>query len=427
MESNLLSATEAARQIASGRLSSETLVRACLDRIAEREEIVGAWQVLDHDRALAEARARDRGSVAGPLHGIPFAAKDVIETSDLPTGYGSAIYRNYQPSRDAACLALVRAAGGILLGKTVSAEFAFFTPGKTANPHNPNHTPGGSSSGSAAAVADYMVPLAFGTQTAGSVIRPAAFCGVVGYKPTFGLISRAGVLSFAESHDTVGVFARTVQDVALITSVASSRPALREVRHVKQPVVVGLCRTPDWDKASDEARLVIMDVFKRLSAAGVRVSEVTMPVWFNDLGRAQATVMAFEAARSFAHERRSHGTEISPAFRALLEQGDRCSVRAYDEAMALARAGRRELQSGLERTDILLTLSAPGEAPEGLSSTGDPIFNRAWSLLKVPCIHIPTARGARGLPLGFQLIGRVGDDARVLSLAAWAERTTQEG
>src|SRR6266481_6781145 len=244
-----LSARDAAREIAAGRLSSETLVAACLDRIATREPVVGAWHHLDRAAALAAARRCDASPPSGPLHGIPIAVKDLIDTSDMPTGYGSAIYEGHRPAADAACVALARASGAIVLGKTVTTEFACFTAGKTANPRNPAHSPGGSSSGSAAAVADGMVPLALGTQTAGSVIRPAAYCGVVGFKPSFGVIPRAGVKPLADSLDTIGVFARSIEDAAFFAGVLSERPALRHLAVPQQAPRFGLYRTPLWDQA----------------------------------------------------------------------------------------------------------------------------------------------------------------------------------
>src|SRR5216684_2101833 len=244
-----LSARDAAREIAAGRLSAEALVAACLERIAAREPVVGAWHHLDRGAALAAARCCDTSAPSGPLHGIPVAVKDLIDTVDMPTGYGSAIYAGHRPAADASCVALARGAGAIVLGKTVTTEFACFTAGKTANPRNPAHTPGGSSSGSAAAVADGMAPLALGTQTAGSVIRPAAYCGCVGYKPSFGLINRAGVKPLADSLDTVGVLARTVEDAAFFAGVLSERPALRHLAVPSAAPRFGLYRTPVWEEA----------------------------------------------------------------------------------------------------------------------------------------------------------------------------------
>ena len=418
---DLPSAVDAAASIAAGELTAERLVRACLERIDAREAEVGAWEHLDPELALVQARRRDAEPARGPLHGVPVGVKDIIDTTDLPTGYGSALYRGHRPARDAACVALVRMAGGIVLGKTVSTELAYFAPGRTANPAELRHTPGGSSSGSAAAVADAMVPVAFGTQTAGSVIRPAAFCGVVGYKPSFGLINRSGILPFAESLDTVGTFGRTVADAALLASVASGRPALAAVEPGPAPRV-GLWRTAQWEQASTAARAAVMDASSRLAGAGAAVADAELPAWFADLSAAHVTVMAFEAARAFAHERLVHEPRLSQTLRALLDQGAACPPRRYDEAVALARAGREELARVFERHDVLLTPSAAGEAPVGLGSTGDPLFNRTWTLLGTPCVHLPGFAGPAGLPVGVQLVGRAGDDAGILAAAAWAER-----
>jgi amidase len=420
---NLLSAAEAARRIAAGRLSSERLVRACLDRIAERDPEVGAWEQLDPDAAIAQARARDASPPLGPLHGVPVGVKDIIDTADLPTGYGSPIWAGHRPRCDAACVALVRAAGGIVLGKTVTTEFAYFTPGRTANPHDLGHTPGGSSSGSAAAVADHMVPLALGTQTAGSVIRPAAFCGVVGYKPTFGTVSRAGVLPFAESLDTVGAFARDVAGAALLVAVAAARPDLGTVdadAPARAPRI-GVHPATSWGSAAEASRHALADAAARLDRAGAEVADADPPAWFADLPDAQRTVMAFEAARAFAPERRDHGDRLSPTLRALLDDGDRHSPAEYLDALRLARAGRQALAALFERHDLLLTPSAPGPAPPGLAATGDPMFNRAWTLLGTPCLHLPTGTAPGGLPVGVQLVGRPGGDAQLLAMAAWAE------
>ncbi len=254
-----LTVREAAQHIAERRISAEALVAAYLDRIEARETVVGAWQYLDREQALATARQRDAEPPRGPLHGVPIAVKDLIDTRNMPTSYGSPIYRGHQPTADASCVALARAAGAVVLGKTVTTEFATFTPGKTANPRNPAHTPGGSSSGSAASVADGMVPLAFGTQTAGSVIRPGAYCGCVAYKPSSGLINRTGAKPLADSLDTVGVFARSVEDAAFFAGVLAERPALRHLAVPQQAPHFGFYRTPVWD-AAEPATAAALDV-----------------------------------------------------------------------------------------------------------------------------------------------------------------------
>jgi Asp-tRNA(Asn)/Glu-tRNA(Gln) amidotransferase A subunit family amidase len=340
----------------------------------------------------------------------------------MPTGYGSPIWRGHRPARDAACVALVRGAGAVVLGKTVTTELAYFSPGRTANPHDLGRTPGGSSSGSAAAVADHMVPIAFGTQTAGSIIRPAAFCGVVGYKPSFGTISRSGVLPFAESLDTVGSIAGSVADAALLVSVAAGRPDLLVHAGAGQAPRVAVYRSAAWDQVSAGSQIALDGAARRLAEAGGDVSDAALPEWFAELPGAQATVMVFEAARSFAPERREHGDRLSPQLRALLDEGTDCSPAKYLDALALAQAGRQELAALFHRHDLILTPSAPGEAPVGLDSTGDPRFNRAWTLLGAPCVHLPTGSGDAGLPVGVQLVGRPGDDARLLVSAAWVER-----
>ncbi len=416
-----LTVREAARQIAERRLTAEALAAAYLDRIEAREGIVGAWQHLDRDQALAEARQRDGEAPRGPLHGIPIAVKDLIDTVDMPTAYGSPIYRGHRPAADAACVALARAAGAVVLGKTVTTEFATFTPGKTANPHNPAHTPGGSSSGSAAAVADGMAPLGFGTQTAGSVIRPASFCGVVGYKPSFGLICRAGVKPLCDSLDTVGVFARTIEDAAYFVGVVTERPTLRHLALPGRPPRFGVYRTPMWPQA-EPASAAALDVARAaLERAGAVVEEVAIAPEHEGLTAAQDKIMGFETCRALADERIRHSAELSPRLAQLLDVGMAVGAGEYDAARALAEAARAALARFFGACDAVLTPAAPGEAPAGLGYTGDPVFNRMWTLLGTPCATLPTQWGESGLPTGVQLVGRVGDDARLMSCAAFLE------
>ncbi|HZO96988.1 MAG TPA: amidase [Gaiellaceae bacterium] len=416
-----LSATEALRQITSGTLSSHELVRACAARVAEREEEVGAWEHLELDRALETARQRDRESRPAPLRGIPVGIKDVIDTVDMPTSYGSALYRGHTPRRDAACVALLRAAGAVIVGKTACSEFAFSSPGRTANPRNLAHTPGGSSGGSAAAVADRMVPIAIGTQTAGSIIRPAAYCGVIGFKPTYGLISRAGVFPFAESLDTVGVFSRTVADARLVTSVLGRRPALSSRGRARRPRI-GIYLTHDWEHAEGDTRETIRDAADRLAGAGVAVERVPLPDALAGVTEAQMTIMAFEAAQSFAHERFAGGyAGLSPALREFLEAAARRTPREYDESLKVVQRASLAVDALLARHDVLLTPSTTGRAPAGLSSTGDPLFNRMWTALGVPAIHVPTRIDSDGLPLGVQLVGAAGEDRKLLDVAELVE------
>jgi Asp-tRNA(Asn)/Glu-tRNA(Gln) amidotransferase A subunit family amidase len=417
-----LTASEAARQIADRRITAEELVSACLDQIGGREAVVGAWQYLDPERALAAARQRDREPPRGPLHGIPIAVKDLIDTADMPTAYGSPIYRDHRPAADASCAALARAAGAVVLGKTVTTEFATFTPGKTANPRNPAHTPGGSSSGSAAAVADGMVPLAFGTQTAGSVIRPGAYCGCVAYKPSFGLINRAGVKPLADSLDTVGVFARSVEDAAFFAGVLSERPALRHLDLPQTPPRFGLYRTPVWHEAEPATAAALDAARAALEQAGAEVTELAIAPEHRGLTEAQDTIMWFETVRGLAHERLEHSAELSPRLAQLIDTGMAIGADVYDQALARAAAGRAGLDAFFGHCDAVLVPAAPGEAPAGLGNTGNPIFNRMWTLLGVPCATLPARWGANGLPTGVQLVGRMRDDVRLMACAAFLEQ-----
>ncbi len=417
-----LSAREAARRIAERRLTAVELATAYLDRIEAREGVVGAWQYLDREQALAEARRRDAEPPRGPLHGVPIAVKDLIDTVDMPTGYGSPIYRGHRPAADAACVALARAAGAVVLGKTVTTEFAAFTPGKTANPRNPAHTPGGSSSGSAAAVADGMAPLAFGSQTAGSVIRPAAYCGVVGYKPSFGLISRAGVKPLADSLDTVGILAGNVEDAAFFAGVLTERPALRHLAMPEQPPRFGLYRTPMWDEA-EPATAAALDIARAaLERVGAAVVELAIAPEHHGLDKVQDAVMGFEMCRSLAYERIGHSAELSPRLAQMLDAGMAIGADVYDAALARTEAARAGLDGFFGGCDALLVPAAPGEAPQGLGYTGNPVFNRMWTLLGVPCATLPARWDANGLPTGVQLVGRSRDDARLMACAAFLEQ-----
>jgi len=421
-----LTVRAAAQEIAARRLSAEALTAACLDRIAAHEGVVGAWHYLDRDAALAAARHRDSEPPRGPLHGIPIAVKDLIDTADMPTGYGSPIYEGHRPAADAACVALARAAGAVVLGKTVTTEFACFTPGKTTNPKNPAHSPGGSSSGSAAAVADGMVPLAFGTQTAGSVIRPASYCGCVGYKPSFGVIPRAGVKPLADSLDTIGVMARTVEDAAFFTGVLTERPAVRDVKMPASPPRFGLYRTPMWGEAEPSTMAALDRARAALERAGAWIAEIVVPPEHQGLTAAQETIMGFELVRALAYERLAHSAELSPRLAQQLDQGLTVGADAYDAAIAETNAARARLDGFIGPCDAMLTPAAPGEGPPGLGYTGNPVFNRMWTLLGVPCVTMPAVWGDSGLPTGVQLVGRVGDDARLMAAGLFLERALAE-
>jgi amidase len=412
---------DAAREIAAKRLGVAEYVGAWLERIDAREETVGAWQVFDREAVIAAARRRDNEPPQGPLHGIPVAVKDVIDTVDLPTGYGSPIYNGHRPAADAACVALARAAGAVVFGKTVSTEFAYFTPGRTANPYNPAHTPGGSSSGSAAAVGAGMAPLAFGTQTAGSILRPAAYCGVVGYKPSFGLIPRAGVKALADSLDTVGVIARNVADAAFVVGVLTDRRALREI-DAPLPPRIGFCRTAMWDEAEPATQAALDRARVALLAAGARIDDIAVPDAHRGLTAAQDMVMSYEMPRTLAYERIYRAAEISPRLAQLFDHGMTIGADKYDAALAGTRAARLRLDAFFGDCAAIIVPAAPGEAPEGLAYTGNPVFNRMWTLLGTPAVTIPAGKGPGGLPVGIQLVGPIGDDARLMECALFAER-----
>ncbi len=422
IEPNQLSAAEAARRIAAGELKSEALVAACLARIAAREPEVRAWAFLEPEAALAQARALDRERPRSALHGVPVGIKDVIDTADLPTEYNSPIYRGHRPRADAACVAVLRRAGCVILGKTVTTEFANNHPGKTRNPRNPSHTPGGSSSGSAAAVADDMVPLALGTQTGGSTIRPAAYCGAVGCKPSFNSINRAGLKFVAESLDTIGLFARGAEDIALLLHVLSAR-ALPDFKAVagRKPRV-GLFRTPRWRDADATVQGAIEGAAARFAQAGATVTEFAPPQDYDRLYDEQARLMCFETARALAWEHAHHAAQLSKSLRSRIEDGWARPRADYDNARRIARDCRRRFAAAMQDCDFLLTPGTTGEAPATLATTGDSLFNRVWTLLGVPCVTLPFGTGPKGLPLGVQLVGPFDGDMELLAWARWAEQ-----
>ena len=415
--SHTLNAWEAAEAIAAGSLTSEALVRDCLQRIEERDPAIAAWTHLDPQQALAQARDRDRASGSGPLHGVPVGIKDIIDTADMPTTYGSPIYADNQTAWDAACVALLRQAGAVIMGKTVSTEFAMYEPGKTANPHNPAHTPGGSSSGSAAAVASEMVPLALGSQTAGSIVRPASFCGVVGYKPTHSDFSLGGIKLLSQTLDTLGGFARCVQDLALLRAVLMGSPA--QLTTPAQPPRIGLCRTPQWPQATAATQEAVETAARRFADAGAQVEEVTLPAEFDGLVEAQTTVQIFEGVRCCAYELTQRRDELSASTQKLLGPGENLSYAEYRSALQLAASCRSALPAVFAAHDVLLVPSAAGEAPAGLGATGNPLFNRMWTLLHTPVISLPGLSGPQGLPVGVQAVAPLGADDHLLAAAAW--------
>lgn len=435
MTLNQLSATDAAQKVRDGEISSEELVQAHLDHIAEADAEVQAWIHLSAEKALDQARMRDtmrmQGASLGPLHGVPVAIKDIIDTAHVPTEYGSELHAGRIPTKDAAVVESLRSAGAVIMGKTVTAELASCGPGKTRNPHNTEHTPGGSSSGSAAAVASFMAPGALGTQTGGSVIRPASFCGVFGFKPTYGLIPRTGILMQSFSHDQVGTFARSVEDIALLTeslfghdagdqatSPLNARMPLSEVAASEPPADVRLAyvKTPLWDHAEPSTQEAFGELCDALEG---HIDEIPLSGSFEHVMDWHRTVVEADNAEAYAREYAAGEGKLHPCLRAQIERGQQ--VRAVDYIDALKK---RELLNGIlneifDEYDAIVTPAATGEAPEGLETTGDPVFCATWSFCGAPAISLPLMQGESGLPLGVQLVGRRGDDARLLRTANW--------
>ena len=420
-DTNRYSASEAAALIASGRLTAVQLAEDCLARVEQREQDVQAWAYIDPSEVLAQARARDAEEPRGPLHGIPVAIKDIIDTADMPTEYGSPIYAGHRPRADAACVALLKNAGAVIMGKTVTAEFAARAPGKTRNPLDTAHTPGGSSSGSAAAVADFMVPLALGTQTAGSVLRPAAFCGIVGFKPTFNIINIVGVKPNAQTFDTVGLMARSVADVARGLAAMTEQQAGFALPAVEKPRIA-FCRTPQWPHAEPATMAALEGAASRLAKAGASVREVALPAAFDALYDAKTRIGDYESSRGLAWERTHFPEKISAVLREKLAAADACTLEQYIAAQKLLVECRALLAETFGDFDVLLVPSARGEAPKGLTSTGDAVFNQIWTALHTPAVTVPVFTGPGGLPMGAQFVGAYGADKKTLACAEWAYR-----
>jgi Asp-tRNA(Asn)/Glu-tRNA(Gln) amidotransferase A subunit family amidase len=428
---------EAAQAIRRGNLSSEDLTHGLLERIASHEHTVQAFQWIDPARALDLARQADRrvgsGEALGPVHGIPVGIKDIVETRGIPTGMGSPIFDGYVPAGSATLVRQMEAAGAFVLGKTVTTEFAFFFPGKTRNPWNPKHTPGGSSSGSAAAVAMGFLSGAVGTQTNGSVIRPAAFCGVVGYKPTAGSISLDGVHPFSRSLDQAGVFARSVPDAALLAAVLVGKgnddPA-KETQHagiphevvpLSRPPRLAVVRSPVWRQADAHAQEHFLNMAARLRAAGAEVQEQELPPSFGEAHPLHRTVYYGEGARVFAELQRRERQRLSPRLNGAIDEGMVITDSALARALERQSQLTQELDAFLHSFDGVITPPTPGEAPKDLTQTGDPTFCTIWSLCGVPAVTIPAGQGPAGLPLGLQVVGSRSSDSRVLSVALWCD------
>lgn len=429
----LMSGAEAARAIAAGRLSSEELVRACLDRIGARDAEVGAWIWLNPELALEQASDADRvlarGQGVGPLHGVPVGIKDIIETRDMPTQNGFAGHEGRHTHRDAFCVGQLRDAGAVILGKTVTTELAVRTPGKTRNPRRGTHTPGGSSSGSAAAVADGQVPFALGTQTGGSVIRPASFCGIHGFKPSFGLIGRTGVTQMAPWLDTVGTYGRSVEDVAVLAeqmlatdpadpqAVPRSRPPLSRIAMEEPPrrPRLAFVRTPVWDKADAGAQRALEGF---AAALGDDCEEVELPGWMAEAWDWHRTLQTYGIAQCYGPLADEHGPKMSASLHEAVGRGREMTEAAYRHAIAQRRRVSAGLDEIFARFDAILCLPATGPAPEGHDWTGDPVFNAFWTYAGTPCVNLPLLE-VEGMPVGVQLTGPVGGDGPLLRTARW--------
>jgi len=422
-----------------GSCSSEELVTSCLKQIESRENVVGAWAFLDEEASLNQSRQADRrmkenDASALSLNGVPVGIKDIFDTHDMPTENGTVICQNRQPEQEAATIERLRNAGAVIMGKTVTAELAVYTPGKTTNPHDPARTPGGSSSGSAAAVASGMVPMAIGTQTNGSVIRPASYCGVVGYKPTFGMIPRAGILRQAPSLDQVGVFTRNVADSALLASVLTGRqerysdtlpwPTLdftMLMRKYDSSHRLAFARTPVWSESTSAAKDAFLAYVHDLKAD---IVELNLPEICNQAVTCHRTIMLCEMAHNYQSLYDEHRSQISPMLLSMLDEGREISLSEYLDAKNLSVEIAGCVDHVLRDFSAVLTPSTPSEAPEGLEATGSPIFSTLWSLCGVPAVSLPLLRGTSGMPLGLQLVSSRGTDSTLLQVAQWLEDNT---
>jgi Asp-tRNA(Asn)/Glu-tRNA(Gln) amidotransferase A subunit family amidase len=415
-------AGDAAERLKEGETTALALVRSCLERIGQLEPQIQAWQQLDAEGALARAAALDNERPGGTLDGIPIGIKDIIDVAGLPTTMGSPVYRDHVAQESAEVVRRLERAGAVIMGKTVTTEFAYFTPGKTHNPWNTAHTPGGSSSGSAAAVATGMVPAALGTQTAGSVIRPAAFCGIVGFKPTRGMVPNHGTLDYSPTLDQTGVLARSVADAGRVAGVITAGRIDGAAPQPASPLRLAAVRSPVWRAADAAQSGSFAAAVRQLGGAGATITEVELPAVFNDAHAAHNTIMTYEASQFFRTLQDAHRADLSDMLNRLIDAGRAIPAERYREAVALRQDLIEALDGFLADYDAIITPPARGEAPATLGETGDPTFCVMWTLTGVPALSIPVELGPRGLPLGLQIVGRSGDDDRVLSVAAWCER-----
>ena len=415
---NLLTATQAAAKLHDGSATSVELVEDCLARIAAREPEVHAWAFVDREIALAQAWARDRERPRGPLHGVPVGIKDIFDTHDMPTAYGSQIYKDHKPMNDTAVVSLLRLAGAVILGKCVTTEFASPVPIGTRNPHDPARTPGVSSSGSAAAAADFMVPLAIGSQTGGSTILPAAFCGVVGFKASLTGIDRGGIRHLRPTIDTMGLFARSIEDIALLRSVlVGEANQKRDV--ATERVRIGVCRTPHWSEAEPETVRALESAVRALSAAGAQVMDAEWPDVFAGIEHSFRVIVRVEGMRAMHWEARHHLATMNHWLKRELAASDEPDPAQYEEAQVHSLACQRALAKLFECCNAIITPSTCGEAPADLVSVSNSAFNRVWTLMRGPCLTIPAFAGPNGMPVGLQIVGPAGQDARTIALAGW--------
>src|SRR4051812_2430201 len=417
----LLSALDLARRVEAGEITPEGVVDLCAAAIAAREDDVGAFTHLAVDVARKFARENADQLRAAPLRGLPVGLKDIYDTHDMPTEYGSAAYKGHRPASDASSFTMLRRAGGVILGKTVTTEFAHQQTGKTRNPHNLEHTPGGSSSGSAAAVGAGMIPIATGSQTAGSVIRPGAYCGVAAFKPSYKLIPTIGVKCYAWSLDTVGLYAAGVADVAFAIA-AMTGPDLRVDRAAPPPPRVALVRTHIWADASPDMQNALDTTARAMETGGASVKDVTLPPLLEDAWRAHKVIILYEAGLSYAYEYDNKRELLGPKTVSMLDEAKTVSVDAYDDARRIAKRARLALADLMGEFDVILTPSAPGAAPHGIGATGVANFNWLWTLMGTPCVNVPGLSDPSGMPLGVQIVGRFGRDRAALEAALFTER-----
>jgi len=413
----MLSALDLVLRVEAGELTPRAVVDICAEAIAAGESQIGAFAALD--LAAARQAAEAPNIAAMPLRGLPVGIKDIFDTADLPTQYGSRVYAGHRPRADAAAVAMVRRAGGLILGKTVTTEFASLVPAGTRNPRDPAHTPGGSSSGSAAAVAAAMLPLALGSQTGGSVIRPAAFCGIAGFKPSYQLIPTVGMKAFSWHLDTVGLFAAGVADVGFAAAAITDRD-LRVDRGVPAAPRFALVRTHSWPQASAAMQAALEAAARAAEKAGATVNELTLPPLLEEAHRLHRTIQDYEAFCALAYEYDHHRGALGQALRVQLDRAAAITAAEYDAARSVAKRARAALGDWMSGHDAILTPSAPGAAPHGLASTGDPVFNRLWTLMGTPCVNVPVLRESE-LPLGLQIVGRFGRDRAALEAALFLE------